>query len=104
MYLPVLLILVTALLGTLMAFETDNLVQQPPDRPTLPQRLQKYYELIFPNHLHKVFAANSTLNEAVRQVEAHLGSDIGDIRLGCATYEVGASTGEICIFQHTTYL
>lgn len=69
----------------------QSIVDEP---PTFPSRIQRLYELIFPNHLHQVFASNATLFEASRQEEQHLAPSIGNIGLGCATYEVGASVGK----------
>lgn len=88
----VFLVMATVVAAEVFAFERDETLQQ--EQSSLPPRLQNLYELTFPNHLHDVFAANSTLNEAVRQVEEHLASRIGDIRIGCASYEVGATVGK----------
>ncbi len=84
-------IIVTAAAVPQESIGFQSIVDEP---PTFPSRIQRLYELIFPNHLHQVFASNATLFEAVRQVEKHLAPRIGNIRLGCGTYEEGASVGK----------
>jgi hypothetical protein len=83
-----------AAFGVLVVVAAGVFIGTSTAQQTLPSTIQHLYDIIFGEILHKVFASNKTLKEAVLQRRPQSKSDSMDLMFGCASYDSGSNVGE----------